>query len=167
MRAHVAVSIAILASLAGATAAGAQERDVRTNWSLHPLTLRQPMTDAKTMPVWIGVRNERRGPQMVCMSTHGYILGNLEDPYVVASGGGPHACRDDVQFTIVLPGETYFHVILMNLRKDWQTGPLELSLILEDFDDSGKPHSSLMKWNGNVPALVAAGEKLNPKRQQR
>ena len=136
---------------------------MHANWSMHPVTLRQPTSDAKTMSVWIGLRNERPTAQMVCVASEGYIIGTMPDPYVFATGE-VHACRgDDVQFTIVRPGETYFYGMTMDLRKDWQKGPLELSLFLEDFDDSGEGRSSQVKWNGKVSSLVEAGMKVMPK----
>jgi hypothetical protein len=163
---RVAIFMTMLGLLVGGAAAGAQERDGKPNWSVHPLTLRQPVTDDKTMPVWIGMRNERRTPQLVCVLSEGYVIGTTSNPYA-ASAGAAHACREDDQFTIVLPGETYFYVMAMDLRKDWRTGPLQLSLILADFDDSGERHSSDVKWSGRLASLVEAGKHLAPKRQPR
>jgi hypothetical protein len=159
MKASVVLSIAMLAFLAAATAAGAQERDVKTYWSIHPLTLRQPMPGAETIPIWVGVRNERREPRMVCVLSEGYMIGTTADPYA-ESTGAMHACREDGQFTIVLPGETYFYVMTMELKKDWQKGPLEVSLLLTDFDDSGERHRSDVKWSGRFSSLVEAGKKI-------
>lgn len=166
MRVHLATSIALLGFLASISGTGAQERDAKQDWSLHPLTLRQPMTDEKTMAIRIGVRNERRAPQRTCVQSEGYIIGTMSDPYVVASTV-THACSVDTHFTIVLPGETYFYEMTVDLRKDWRTGPLELSLFLVDFDDSGIRRTSEVKWKGKVSSLVEAGKKLASKSQPR
>jgi hypothetical protein len=164
---HLVTSIALLGCLASISGTGrAQERNARPDWSLHPLTLRQPMTDEKRIAVWIGVRNERRAPQRTCVQSEGYIIGTIADPYVFAATV-THACSDDTHFTIVLPGETYFYGMTVDLRKDWKTGPLELSLFLVDFDDSGVQRTSEVEWKGQVSSLVAAGKDVAPKSQPR
>jgi hypothetical protein len=88
---------------------------------MHPLPLRQPMTDENTMAVWVGVRNERRVQQTACVQSEGYIIGTMADPYVFATTV-THACSDYSDFTIVLPGETHFYGMTVDLRKDWRTG---------------------------------------------
>jgi hypothetical protein len=105
MRVHLAISIALLGCLASISGTGAQERDARPDWSLHPLILRQPVTGEKAMTVWIGVRNHRRAPQRTCVRSESYMIGSRADPYVFATTE-THRCSHDSQFTIVLPGET-------------------------------------------------------------
>lgn len=165
MRVHLAISIALLGCLASISRTGAQERDAKPDWSLHPVTLRQPMTDEKRMAVWIGVRNERRAPQRTCVQSGGYRIG-ASHAYGFAATV-THACSDDTHFTIVLPGETYFYGMTLDLRKDWQTGPLELSLFLVDYDNSGVQRTSEVEWKGKVSSLVAAGKEVAPKSQPR
>jgi hypothetical protein len=46
-------------------------------------------------------------------------------------------------------------------------GPAELSLFLEDFDDSGEGRRSEVKWKGKVSSLVEAGITVMPTSQPR
>jgi hypothetical protein len=90
----------------------------------------------------------------------------MSDPYVFSTTV-THACSDDSHFTIVLPGETYFYRMTVDLRKDWRTGPLELSLFLVDYHDSGAQRAGLVEWKGKVSSLVETGTRVIPKRQPR
>jgi hypothetical protein len=165
MSRHLAL-IALLGFLVSVNATGAVQLDSKPDWSVDPLTLRQPMTDEKTVSVWIGMRNERRAPQRTCVQSEGYIIGSMTDPHVSATTV-THACSEDSHFTIVLPGETFFYGMTVDLRKDWRTGPLELSLFIFDFDDSGVRRTSELKWKGKVSSLVEAGRRIISKNQQR
>jgi hypothetical protein len=59
--------------------------------------------------VWIGIRNETRSAQLICVMSRGawqVVVGRAGA--VTAEGFGPHACDTDENYVIVLPNQTLF-----------------------------------------------------------
>jgi hypothetical protein len=109
--------------------------------------------------VWIGIRNETRAAQLVCVMSRGvWQLVAGRPGAVYAEGASPHACDTDEDYGIVLPHETLFQgwngLGELQLKKDGLI-VVSVQVMTRDPIQSQRVFGPL-EWKGTIADMVAA-----------
>jgi hypothetical protein len=124
MRMERIASLLILLSLAPPPVHSANERPTAASsaWRVAVLPGSIPPVAGQGWPVWLGVKNSDTRPMAICLRSASFTLLSPDDDAGITGGDligrEPHACSSGSTFHLVLPGESFFVRVLVDIPAD-------------------------------------------------
>jgi hypothetical protein len=130
-------------------------------WSIEPVVISEADAGAETLVVWCGFRNGQKRARMMCVANDGYGAGD-GDQRLFKAQSVTHACTEQENFTVVLPGQTYYRPLSITLPAT-RTGATSVNLYISirsrDVGTARGPDDVQLRWSGTLDGLLKAGRR--------